>query len=96
MSEPFGLTPLEATAYGAPTLVTRQSGVSEVLQNCLKVDFWDVNEMANQILAVVQHDTLRRELTAGAYRELRTLSWAKPAERISEIYHRFNIQGVPA
>ncbi|HEY1064246.1 MAG TPA: glycosyltransferase family 4 protein [Candidatus Saccharimonadales bacterium] len=96
VSEPFGLTPLEATAYGAPTLVTRQSGVSEVLQNCLKVDFWDVHEMANQILAVVQHDALRRELTAGAYRELKSLSWAKPAERITEIYQRFATAGVPA
>jgi glycosyltransferase involved in cell wall biosynthesis len=94
VSEPFGLTPLEATAYGAPTLVTKQSGVSEVLHNCLKVDFWDVHEMANQILAVVQHDTLRRELTAGAYRELRSLSWTKPAERIADIYQRFSVAGV--
>lgn len=96
VSEPFGLTPLEATVYGAPTLVTRQSGVSEVLNNCLKVDFWDVHEMANQILAVVQHDTLRRELTAGAYRELRSLSWSKPADRISEIYQRFATTGIAA
>lgn len=96
VSEPFGLTPLEATAYGAPTLVTKQSGVSEVLRNCLKVDFWDTHEMANQILAVVQHDSLRRELTAGAYRELASLSWAKPAERITEIYRRFAIAGAPA
>lgn len=86
VSEPFGLTPLEATAYGTPTLVTKQSGVSEVLHNCLKVDFWDINEMANQMLAVVQHDPLRRELTAGAYRELKNLSWEAPARRISDMY----------
>lgn len=96
VSEPFGLTPLEATAYGAPTLVTKQSGVSEVLHNCLKVDFWDVHEMANQMLAVVQHDTLRCELTSGAYRELRSLSWAKPAERIADIYQRFSVAGAAA
>lgn len=87
VSEPFGLTPLEATVYGAPTLVTRQSGVSEVLHNCLKVDFWDTHEMANQIVAVVQHDTLRRELTAGAYRELQHLSWHRPAKQIVDMYH---------
>lgn len=86
VSEPFGLTPLEATAYGAPTMVSKQSGVSEVLKNCLKVDFWDTHEMANQILAVVQHDSLRRELTAGAYRELKTLSWHAPASRIRDVY----------
>jgi glycosyltransferase involved in cell wall biosynthesis len=96
VSEPFGLTPLEATAYGAPTLVSKQSGVSEVLHNSLKVDFWDIHEMANQIIAVVQHDSLRRELTAAAYRELQSLSWRKPADRISEIYQRFSIAGAAA
>lgn len=96
ISEPFGLTPLEATAYGAPVMVTYQSGVSEVLHNCLKVDFWDVHEMANQIIAVVQHDPLRRELTAGAYRELKTLSWHKPAQAIRDIYHKYHVAGVPA
>ncbi|HVA11217.1 MAG TPA: glycosyltransferase family 4 protein, partial [Candidatus Dormibacteraeota bacterium] len=47
VSEPFGLTPLEAIGYGTPSLVSKQSGVSEVLKNCLKVDHWDVHEMAN-------------------------------------------------
>lgn len=96
VSEPFGLTPLEATAYGAPTLVTKQSGVSEVLHNCLKVDFWDVQEMANQIVAVVQHDALRRELTAGAYRELNSLSWHKPAAKVRDIYHKYALTGAAA
>lgn len=94
VSEPFGLTPLEATAYGTPSLVTKQSGVSEVLRNCLKVDFWDVTEMANQMLAVVQHDSLRRELTAGAYRELKTLSWHLPAKTISDMYRYHSQSGV--
>lgn len=96
VSEPFGLTPLEATAYGSPVLVTKQSGVSEVLHNCLKVDFWDIHEMANQMLAVVQHDSLRRELTASAYRELTTLSWHKPAQKISDIYHKYSPAGALA
>lgn len=86
VSEPFGLTPLEATIYGAPTLVSYQSGVSEVLANSLKVNFWDVDEMANQMLAVVSHDALRRELTAGALRELHELSWHRPAGRVRELY----------
>ena len=86
ISEPFGLTPMEAIGYGTPALVTRQSGVSEVLMNCLKVDFWDVNEMANQITAVVQNDALRDELHANSYREYERLSWDKAAHRLTEVY----------
>ena len=64
VSEPFGLTPLEAIGYGTPALVSKQSGVSEVLYNCLKVDFWDIDEMANQIVAVVQNDAFARRVAA--------------------------------
>src|SRR5262249_30516543 len=62
VSEPFGITALEAVGYGTPTLTTRQSGVAEILRNTLKVDFWDVNEMANQITAVMRNDALRDTL----------------------------------
>lgn len=94
LSEPFGLTPLEATRYGAPSLVSKQAGVSEVLKNCLKVDSWDIDEMANQMIAVVQSDSLRRELTANAYRELSRLSWHEPAQQIHEVYHQHASAGV--
>lgn len=88
ISEPFGLAPLEAIGYGTPALVTRQSGVAEVLQNCLKVDFWDVDEMANQITAVVQNDALRDELHANSYREYERLSWNDAADKLIEMYGR--------
>ena len=55
VSEPFGLTPLEAAGYGTPSLISKQSGISEVFYNCLKVDFWDVKEMANKITAVIKN-----------------------------------------
>lgn len=87
ISEPFGLTPLEAIGYGTPSLVSKQSGVSEVLRNCLKVDFWDVNEMANQIVSVVQNDPLRRELHINALREYQRLSWNDAADKIFNLYH---------
>ncbi|HWB39211.1 MAG TPA: glycosyltransferase family 4 protein [Candidatus Saccharimonadales bacterium] len=87
VSEPFGLTPLEAIGYGTPALVSKQSGVSEVLQNCLKVDFWDIDEMANQIAAVMQSDALRDELAANAYREFSKLSWDDVSDRIHGLYH---------
>ncbi|HET7629858.1 MAG TPA: glycosyltransferase family 4 protein, partial [Candidatus Saccharimonadales bacterium] len=53
VSEPFGLTPLEAAVYGAPSLISKQAGVGEILHSCLRVDFWDINEMANQMIATV-------------------------------------------
>jgi glycosyltransferase involved in cell wall biosynthesis len=89
VSEPFGLTPLEAIGYGnTPALVSRQSGVSEVLKNCLKVDFWDVDEMANQITAVVQNDALRDTLLEGALGEYRQLSWEQASDKIVNVYNQ--------
>lgn len=88
ISEPFGLTPLEAISYGTPSIISNQSGISEVIQNCLKVDFWDVNEMANKITAIVQNDSLRDELHANSYKEFERLSWADSARKLHDIYHR--------
>ncbi len=95
ISEPFGLTALEAVGYGTPALVTRQAGVNEIMKNTLKVDFWDVNEMANQITGVVQNDVLRDELHRNAYQEFSELSWDNSAARLMELYDR-HLQGAAA
>ncbi|HET7059906.1 MAG TPA: glycosyltransferase family 4 protein [Candidatus Saccharimonadales bacterium] len=86
VSEPFGLTPLEAAGYGTPSLISKQSGVSEVLHSCLKTDFWDINEMANQIIATLRSDALRGELRDGAYREYQRLSWDTVSDRMMDLY----------
>jgi glycogen synthase len=86
VSEPFGLTPLEAIQYGTPSLISKQSGVSEVLTNCLKVDFWDVNEMANQIVAAVDSWPLREELRNNMLKEYDRLSWEPSVEKLHGIY----------
>lgn len=96
ISEPFGLTPLEAVGYGTPALISKQSGVSEILQSCLKVDYWDVNEMANQIVAVMQNDALRDELHANAMREYERMSWDRAADKLAEIYEQHVRQAVLA
>ncbi len=88
ISEPFGLTALEAIGYGTPVLMSRQSGVSEVIQNSLKVNFWDIHEMANQIVAVMQNDSLRDELHANALAEYETLSWDDSAKILKSMYVR--------
>lgn len=88
VSEPFGIAPLEAINYGTPVLISKQSGVSEVLTNCLKVDFWDIEEMANQITAVVRNDGLRETLHHQSLQEFDRLSWNNAAERLLETYNR--------
>lgn len=88
ISEPFGLTPLEAIGYGTPVLVSKQSGVSEVLHHCLKVDFWDIKEMANMITSVVLHDSLRDELHRQSYSEYVRLSWDAAAHKMVGAYEQ--------
>ncbi len=88
VSEPFGLTALEAIGYGTPALITRQSGVAEVLHNCLKVDFWDINSMANKITATVQNDALRDTLHEGAYHEYSRMNWNDAADKLLHLYQK--------
>ncbi len=96
VSEPFGIAPLEAIGFGSPTLVSKQSGVSEVLHNSLKVDFWDVAEMANQITAVVQNDALRDDLQTNAKNELGRMSWDSAADKLFSVYQQHIFQGAAA
>ena len=88
VSEPFGLTVLEAIAYDAPVLMSRQSGVAEVIKNGLTVDYWDVRELANKIVAVVQNPALRQELHQNARRELDRLSWDESAAKLLDAFDR--------
>ena len=94
VSEPFGLTPLEAIGYGTPAIISKQSGVSEVLYNALKVDFWDINEMASQIITAVQNDPLRTELIKNATMELSRFTWSEAANKLLSVYDRFVTAGV--
>lgn len=97
ISEPFGLTALEAVGYGAPVLISKQSGVAEVLNNCLKVDFWDIKAMADKIAAVVQSDALRDELHANAFVEYDRLTWDNSAHKLFAVYDRHAArQGIAA
>lgn len=86
VSEPFGITPLEAMALDVPVIVSRQSGVSEILRHALKVDFWDVEDLANKILAVLQRPVLRRTLRDEGRAEVRRLRWEASGARLLRIY----------
>ena len=85
VSEPFGITALEAIKIGTPVLMSKQSGVSEVVRHALKADFWDVEEMANKILASLAYKPLHATLKENSSREAEKLTWMQAAERIDHI-----------
>ena len=88
VSEPFGIAPLEAMSHDVPVLISKSSGVSEVLVHALKVDFWDVEEMANKIVAVLRHPPLQKTLQNNGRFEVRALTWDGAAHRCLQIYDR--------
>jgi glycogen synthase len=86
VSEPFGIAPLEAMSHDVPVIISKQSGVSEVLQHALKVDFWDINEMANKIIAVLRHPPLASTLRQHGNFEVRKMSWTDAAQACTKVY----------
>ncbi len=86
VSEPFGITPLEAIAVKTPVIISKQSGVSEVLQNALKVDFWDINKMAHYMANILKHEPLKETLAEHSHEELNRISWDNTAEKVKKVY----------
>lgn len=88
VSEPFGLSCLEALSYDTPVVISKQSGVSEALRNVLCADFWDVNEMSAKILALLKYKALGTELLYNAKKEMSHLTWDKAGDEIINLYRR--------
>jgi glycosyltransferase involved in cell wall biosynthesis len=86
VSEPFGIAPLEAMSHDVPVIISKQSGVSEVLTHALKVDFWDINEMANKIIAVLKHPPLASTLREHGSFEVQRLQWSDSARACVNVY----------
>jgi len=86
VSEPFGLAPLEALQRDVPVLISKQSGVSEILTHALKVDFWDINEMANKIVAVLRHPPLQKTLREHGAFEVRKFAWLDAGRACMDVY----------
>lgn len=88
VSEPFGLTALEALSNKTPALISKQSGVSEVVSHCLKADFWDIDEMTNKIVSVLRYKELKECLSENGSNEVKKFSWEEAAQKCIDVYNR--------
>lgn len=87
VSEPFGISALEAISAGTPTIVSKSSGVSEAFQNCFKVDFWDTDETANKIIALLRYQSLHQTMTDYSKQEIDLFTWDRVADRTLDVYN---------
>ncbi len=86
VSEPFGLVPLEAMRHGVPVIISKQSGVAEVLKNAMKVDFWDIRGLADAIYGLLHYKGLGKEFRKYGKQEVEALKWDKAAQEVIEVY----------
>jgi len=88
VSEPFGISPLEAMRSNVPVVISKQSGVAEVLQHALKVDFWDIDALADAIYGILHYDGLRKMFIRYGKSEVDNLLWENAAVNIIDVYNK--------
>jgi len=86
VSEPFGIAPLEAMAYGVTAIISKQSGVSEVVNHAFKIDFWDVERMADTINHLIENPDICRKIGNDGRQEVHRIQWDEAAEKIRQLY----------
>ncbi|MCT4604081.1 MAG: glycosyltransferase family 4 protein [Marinifilum sp.] len=87
VSEPFGISPLEAMQSNVPTIISNQSGVSEILTHAIKVDYWDIDAMADAIYGIIRYDSLSNEFKEKGKEEVDNLKWANAALHVYDVYN---------
>ncbi len=85
-SEPFGITALEAMSSGVPVIISKTSGVAEIVKSAIKVDFWDINAMAEKIIAILRYPPLAGTMSSMSASEACIYSWEKTADETLKIY----------
>ena len=86
VSEPFGIVPLEAMQSGVPVIISNQSGVAEILENAIKIDFWDTHAMADAIYGLLNYPSLATHFKKGGKLEVDNLRWINSARNVKEVY----------
>lgn len=88
VSEPFGISPLEAMQCGVPSIISKQSGCAEILSKCIKVDYWDINAMADAIYSICTNEGLYDYLQEEGLKEVNQITWEKVGQRIRALYDK--------
>ena len=88
VSEPFGISPLEAMQMGVPSIISKQSGCAEILENVIKVDYWDINALADSIYSIIKYPALYNHLREKGLAEIDTIQWKKAGAKVIDIYHK--------
>ncbi|HTA81573.1 MAG TPA: glycosyltransferase family 4 protein [Bacteroidia bacterium] len=91
VSEPFGISPLEAIQSGVPVIISKQSGVSEVLKNAVKIDFWDTDALANAICSLLQYKSLSDTIIRETSKEVESLTWERAAAKVKGVYNKLHL-----
>ena len=86
VSEPFGISPLEAMRSNVPVIISKQSGVAEVLDYAVKVDYWDVDALADAIFALIEYPALGKMFASKGLEEVTNLKWNDAAAKIKTVY----------
>ncbi|MDR0542738.1 MAG: glycosyltransferase family 4 protein [Dysgonamonadaceae bacterium] len=86
VSEPFGISPLEAMQCGVPTIISKQSGCAEILDKAIKTDYWDIEAMADAMYSIVAYPGMAKYLHAEGKNEVDQITWEKAGQKVRAIY----------
>ena len=89
VSEPFGISPLEAMQMGCPSIISKQSGCAEILDNVIKTDYWDIDAMADAMNAIITYPAMYEQLRQDGLEEVNKITWDKAGQKVIDIYKRY-------